>query len=121
MSFGVKLPIQYSSVDGFETVDTFKNTIKQNFKMLLLTNPGERIMIPEYGIGIKTYLFENYGAGVEGQIKTRIFNQVGLYMPVIKVGDIHILGLDADSNILSMKIYYSIPDLGVQDLLEFTI
>ena len=47
MSFGIKLPIERGTSDGFITLKTFKATIKQNFKMLLLTDPGERVMIPD--------------------------------------------------------------------------
>jgi len=121
MSFGVKLPIQYSDGDGFGSLETFRETIKQNFKMLLLTNPGERVMIPAYGVGLQRYLFSNYGTDTEGRIKTEIYKQVARYLPVITIQDILMRDSDPDRNVLAIKIYYSIPDLGVKDLLEFTI
>ena len=121
MSFGVKLPIERSSINGFVELKTFSATIKQNFKMLLLTVPGERVMIPEYGVGMKQFLFSDYGSAVEGEIRSKINKQVGLYLPIISLKEILIDRSGEDYNLLSIKIYYSIPDLGVQDLLEFTI
>ncbi len=44
ISIGVKIPLAYSTVSGFDSLLTIKETYKQNFKMLLLTDPGERIM-----------------------------------------------------------------------------
>ena len=59
-SIGVALPITKDSSDGFTMLKSFRKTIKQNFKMLILTSPGERVMEPEFGVGIRRFLFENY-------------------------------------------------------------
>ena len=48
------------SEDGFQLVKSLKQNIKQNLKMLLLTIPGERVMEPNFGVGLKTYLFSNF-------------------------------------------------------------
>tara|TARA_Y100000034_G_scaffold124174_1_gene171981 strand:- start:534 stop:899 length:366 start_codon:yes stop_codon:yes gene_type:complete len=121
MSIGLKLPITYDSGDGFTALQTFRETIKQNFKMLVLTNPGERVMVPSYGVGIKQYLFENYHTGVEGKIRTRIIEQAAFYLPVVEITEVYIRPSDINENILAVQIYYTIPDIGVQDLLKFTI
>jgi phage baseplate assembly protein W len=121
MSFGVKLPIRYSSINGFASLNSFAETIKQNFKMLLLTAPGERVMVPEYGVGVRNYLFANYGMGMEEKLRDKILEQVSIYLPIVIINDILIDNSNIDSNSLGIMIYYSIPDLGVQDLLEFTI
>ena len=34
--------------------------IKQNLKMLILTNPGERVMDPEFGVGIKQFYLRTF-------------------------------------------------------------
>ena len=54
-----KLPLEFGD-GGMEsyTDDEIKEIIKQNFKMVIMTNPGERIMIPDFGVGIRRYLFE---------------------------------------------------------------
>jgi len=121
MSLALKLPIRYSATNGFVTLDTFSQTIRQNFKMLILTNPGERVMVPRYGVGVQRFLFENYGSGMEGKLKSKIIEQSSFYMPIVEVNNILIDSSRADMNMIDLKIYYSIPDIGVQDLLEFTI
>ena len=42
-------------------------------------------------------------------------------MPSIIVGSIDFAELTQDRNSMSMRITYSIPDLGIKDLLELTI
>ena len=85
MALGVSLPITFDSSDGFTMNYGVKETLRQNFIMLLLTNPGERVMEPSFG------------------------------------GSIDFAELTQDRNSMSMRITYSIPDLGIKDLLELTI
>ena len=114
-SIGVSLPLTLDSGDGFTMLKDFKRTIKQNLKMLILTNPGERIMEPNFGVGMKRYLFENYHEDVTSQIETKIKQQVDIYMPSIKIR------ANIDSNNLGVIIKYEVPQIAVRDLLQFTI
>jgi len=120
-SLSVKLPLTLDSGNGFTMNKDIVRMIKQNFKMLLLTVPGERIMEPNFGVGIKAYLFSNYQEGIEGQISNRIHEQVSIFMPMIKIKDIQFFTRDIDTNTLNMRIIYRIPAIGVQDLIDFTI
>lgn len=120
-SLAVKLPITKDSGDGFIMIKDFQTLIKQNFKMLLLTHPGERVMEPSFGVGLQRFLFENFNDNTFNKIETAIMEQVGIYLPVITIGEIKFLTNDVDANRLTASIRYSIPSLNVRDLLEFTI
>ena len=53
------IPLNQDTSDLFyELHKTLKSKIQQNLRMLLYTSPGERIMIPNYGVGLKRFLFE---------------------------------------------------------------
>lgn len=121
MAFGVALPITYDSRDGFRLLYGFGETIKQNFKMLLLTIPGERVMEPDFGVGIMRFLFSLETDDYRGQIKSSITEQVAKYMPVIQLQSIDFYNVSPGTNSVAMRITYSLPDVGVQDLIEFTI
>ena len=71
-SIAVKLPLTRDSVNGWKMIVGFKALIKQNIKMLLLTVPGERVMFPDYGVGLKTYLFSNFSGTVYAEIEDKI-------------------------------------------------
>ena len=120
-SIGVRLPINYDSTDGFGMLKTVTQAIKQNFKMLILTNPGERVMNPEFGVGIKQFLFENFQSDVYTRIDEKIREQVNFYLPVVSIVKIEFGRLNQDQNILALRIEYAIPDISTRDLLEFTI
>jgi hypothetical protein len=116
-----KLPLMRDSGDGYTLIKKFETMIKQNFKMLILTVPGEKVMEPTYGVGMKTYLFNNFNDNTYTEIDSKIREQVRAYMPFIKIQEISFGSSSQDMNLLGVSIRYSIPRIGVTDLLEFTI
>ena len=58
---------------------------KQNLKNLILTSPGERMMDPLFGVGIRRFLFENRTDVLTKTIKNTIANQAKKYMPFITI------------------------------------
>lgn len=89
--------------------------------MLILTNPGERVMEPEYGVGIKQFLFENFESDVYSRIDNKIRDQVALYMPAVQITKLQFANSSPDTNTLSLFLEYSIPQISAGDLLEITI
>tara|TARA_Y100000034_G_scaffold136558_1_gene213821 strand:- start:8412 stop:8780 length:369 start_codon:yes stop_codon:yes gene_type:complete len=120
-SLAVRVPLTRDSIDGFTMVKDVKTLINQNFKMLLLTNPGERVMEPEFGVGMRRFLFSNFTQETFNSIEADIRAQVSIYLPVIAILEIS-FGVPEDMpNSLDANIRYLIPALNVEDLLEFTI
>jgi|TARA_Y200000002_G_C22511103_1_gene591361 phage baseplate assembly protein W len=120
-SLAVKLPINKDSINGYQMIDNFEDLIKQNLKMLVLTAPGERVMEPNYGAGLRAFLFENFNNQTFTQIDNKIRSQVLKYMPLVQIVNISFEGSDMDRNLLGLQIFYAVPDIGFTDLLEFTI
>ena len=104
-----------SSTDGFEQVKTLKTNIKQNLKMLLLTSPGERIGSPNFGVGIKRFLFEMSGQEVYAEIDSKIKEQVSLFLPYLKIIRVQFLVDEENENKVNLKIVYSVPRISLTD------
>ena len=120
-SLAVLLQMSTDSVDGFTMIKDLVTLAKQNLKMLILTVPGERIMIPDYGVGLKQYLFSNFSETIYSEIEDQIRLQVGKYMPSIQIIGIGFPAQFAEENYLGIVIKFAIPQIGVTELLEFTI
>jgi len=127
MAYGYSavLPLQKSPEDGFYALTkTIAQNTKQNLKNLLLTNPGERVMIPDFGVGLRYLLFENTENVLISKVTERIEDQVSTYLPYVLINGIDYLKLDPpheggeDRNALGIQIYYSVPQFGFSDLLE---
>ena len=119
------IPLQSNTIHGFYALSqTIKDNMRQNVKMLLLTAPGERIMFPDYGAGIRNYLFEN---NPEFEIVERIRKQIATYIRDISIVSLEVRkGTDREiahtgqENLLSVKLVYLIKGVNLQDVLELT-
>jgi len=119
---GPKLPLQRDDVNGnYTLIVSYAEEVKQNFKNLLLTSPGERMMNPDFGVGLRSFLFEP-AQRVTGMIRQKVTSQVSRYMPFIRINKIlfnHDLDSDDanDSTVLSIIIEYEAPSINLQETL----
>jgi len=116
--YTAKLPLLEDKAHaGFEHIGDVLELVKQNLKMIVLTNPGERMMNTDFGVGIRGLLFENFEDDeVLDKYVGRIKNQVDRYLPIVEVEDIEIVASPND-NKLELKLYYSVEDYnGIQQL-----
>ncbi len=116
---GPLLPLTRDSRHGvYSLITSYEEEIKQNFKNLVLTSPGERVMNVDFGVGIRNYLFEQR-TDAETAISERLNDQIKKYMPFIVLEDIVFdfsdeLGISLEERqILSVKITFSVPDLNL--------
>ena len=117
-----KLPLILSNEDGTYTlIKKYKELVKQNFKNLILTAAGERMMDPQFGVGIKNYLFENDGPDLYSSISNKIKEQTTKYMPFVGIINIDFRNSEAYNNFLSVEIQYVIGPLDVVDNLLITM
>lgn len=105
---GPRLPLSIAPSLGFALTQTLPENIRQNLKNVFLTNPGERIMDPNFGIGIKKYLFEQNIEYTHGEIKTKSLQQIKRYMPFLTISNIDInQDLDDRKHIIYFGIIYN--------------
>ena len=121
----VKLPLEKCDVDGYKSIKNYKDMVKQNLKMLLLTNPGERIMMPMYGIGLKKFLFSQDHPSVHAEIEGAIRKHVSKYLPFLQIGSVDIESSDSvggtSAHVLKISIHYKIVPLKSFDRIEVTV
>jgi phage baseplate assembly protein W len=121
----VKLPLTYDPADGPYLLNkTLGETIKQNLRMLILTSPGERIMDPDFGVGMRKFLFQSVGDETFSLIVEQIKKQVADYIPVVNLKEIRFVTSDEDSTIpanqVLVAIKYSIEPYDTEDELLIT-
>ena len=109
-----KLPVERDPEEGYILNKTYRALVKQNLKNLVLTAPGERIMDPEFGVGLRNYLFLNNTLDTHRKLKTAIRQQVSKYLPFVKLVEVDVAAPD-ETNLMRVKINYRVPAIGVQD------
>jgi len=119
-----ELPLRRDEADGYKLIKTYEGLALQNLKMLILTNPGERIMDPNFGVGIRKFLFEQNDPLTYGQIEGKIRNQVQTYLPYIKIFRINFKKpkeIENAFNYVNVKIEYAVGTLRLQNILELKV
>ena len=121
--FGIspRLPLEFDDDGTHILCQTLPEVIRQNLKNLFLTNPGERIMDPAFGIGMKRFLFEPNVVAIHGHIKTIAMQQIKKYMPFVTISDIAITQDNEDGNILYVTVSYLISPLNQTDTLNLKV
>jgi len=111
------LPLLESNVQaGYDLIQGLGELVRQNVKMIVLTNPGERVMIPEFGVGLLKLLFENVNdKELITKYRGEIFRQIGLYLPYVEVQDVEFLEDPSSPNKISVVIEYFVPALDLAD------
>ena len=95
-----KLPLLPDKTQpGFQLIDEIRDLIKQNMRMILLTNPGERVMMPDFGAGLAGLLFENFSdSDTMSYYKGRIKTQISDYMPYVDLQEVNFSEHEIDMN-----------------------
>ena len=117
-----KFPLRSDRVDGaYQLNKTIIEAVRQNLRNLMLTNPGEKVMDPEFGVGLQHYLFENFSSNAVANIKNRIILQVKKYMPFVEVLDINTSegdsALGEPDQLLKVKVEFLVKPLNQIDIL----
>ena len=107
---------------GFFRSSQGLDVIKSDLMILLLTNPGERVMLSNYGTNLREYFFEPNDTTVAQEVKELISNAISTWEPRIVVEDIEVNNnidngdlnaadtLDQKEHILSIKINFLDPE-----------
>ena len=101
VTIGVAFPLDETNL--FNGTETIREQVKSNLINLLLTQPGERVFLPKYGVGLKYLLFEQQ-INLE-VLEEKIRTQVTRYIPQIEITELS-TGLSEDQHTVFINISY---------------
>jgi len=116
IGYSPKFPLQIDNYVGAYAVNTeLKDVIRQNFKNLMLTAQGERVMDINFGAGLRHYLFEQNHGQLQSSIAEKVREQTQKYMPFISLTSVDFntstVAGNVEDHILDISIKYSISGL----------
>ena len=115
ITIGVALPLDETNM--FRGTETATEQSKTNLLSLLLTYPGERINLPNYGIGLKKLVFET---NIDlPALKDKIEKQVEFYLPNLNIRDVRTTRSE-DKHTIFINITYSVRSTGITDTIQIT-
>ena len=131
MSLGPVFPLRVAENSGvtvgYEMLEETKledilAVVKFHLKNILLSCPEERIMYPDFGACLISYLFEQSSVVNIDEMKGEIANQIALYAPYVNITS---LDVATNGHTLSVSISYFINFAGqgnsVQDTFDILL
>ena len=121
--FGPRWPLKKGNEDVYEMYDDVKDQISFYLKCLLLTSPGENLSDPNYGVGLRQYLFEQNLGSTRDSIASAVSSQISRYLPYLDLQDVEVGASSAEieSSSMTLRITYYIPSDTTQQIFELDL
>lgn len=117
---GIKFPPEIGS-DGRLSWSQGEDNIRESIKIILLTQPHERLMLPEFGVGLQRYLFRPNTAATHRLIEADITRGLIRWEPRIRLESV-IVEPDPDKDHAAVvTISYRLVADGAHDQVRLTV
>jgi uncharacterized protein len=94
--------------DGSIAVAVYEEDIRQAIRIILGTNPGERLMRPDFGAGLNTFVFEPLNTSTMALVKTRVEDALINWEPRIDVEEVKVTASGPERNRLLIDMTYRV-------------
>lgn len=123
VAIGITLPLRRGGSGYFAQSFQTSEQIKTNLKNLFLTQPGERLMQPNFGTRLYELLFSQNTDQLESAIELAIDDAIRKWMPFVTIThmDVNRDLSNKDRYIFQISIQYSVFDQQNLETLTFNI
>lgn len=110
---------------GFYKSDWFKmkegkDLVYESIIRILMTSRKERVMRPDFGVGLNRSLFETITPDLLQDIAVTIHNAVSVYEQKVTVVDVQ-TELRQDENLIKIHVFMTYNDSAIQKVEELTL
>lgn len=109
---GVSLP--FSAKDVFAPTYTTQEALKSNLINYLLTNKGERVLNPDFGIGLRSILFEQAVQESRDEVESLIRRGLSEWFPQVVITSLSVVFVP-DNYTSTVYLKYSVNQTNIQD------
>ena len=112
VSVGIDFPFsRVPNQDGyFKTTKTTVESIKNNIRLLLYTEQGERVFQPNLGMNLRRFVFEQITENTTVEIENDIVDVFETWLPFVELKDIqtNIDSSNGEQNKININIVFGI-------------
>ena len=104
---GWAFPLQ-NGPDGEVAMAAFEEDIRQAILIIMQTDPGERVMRPDFGAGLNALVFEPVNTTTLALVRHRVEQALILWEPRINVIEVLVTTDDNERNRLLIEVQYQV-------------
>ncbi len=116
-SAAVGVDIPFNAPGVFRPNYTTKAAIKNNLINYFLTNQGERPLNPNFGGGLRAFVFEQIVDDNLDFLKERISSNLSIFFNNIKIINLEIIKQE-DNNTITISLTYKVTNTNISDTLQ---
>jgi uncharacterized protein len=117
---GLSFPPRVGS-DGRLAWSVGESNVRESIRLLLLTEPGERLMRESFGCGLRRFLFEPNTVTTRTLIRERIVRAIQAWEPRADVADVLVATDPDDERLVAITIFFTLVATGVAGRLDMTL
>lgn len=95
--------------------------VRESLLILMTTNPGERVMHPTYGCGLKRLVFEQVTSSLLTEIRSVIEKAVLFFEPRVELEGLHFDTDELIEGVLRIRLDYRLRSSNTRDNLVFPL
>ena len=109
VSVGIDFPFgRVPNQDGyFKTTKTTIESVKNNIRLLLKTEKGERLFQPNLGLALRRFLFQQINEDTNILIENEIVDTFEKWLPFVEIRelDVNTQPINSDRNQIKIKVF----------------
>jgi phage baseplate assembly protein W len=114
---GIGMPLA-PDVSGRMPSASGPEKVRQSIFIILDTEPGERVMLPEFGCGLRRYLMQPNNTATRAQIEREVEGALRRFEPRIEVSQVDVTPSD-DPSLVLIGVQYAHVFTGRRDSLVY--
>jgi uncharacterized protein len=95
--------------------------IRESIRIILLTQVQERLMLPEFGGGLQSFLFDPNAVSTHRLIQNRVTQALERWEPRIQLVSVSVTEDPADNQIANVNIIYKLVATDLEDQLSLAV
>jgi phage baseplate assembly protein W len=103
---GVGWAFPVKPVHGRLAFARYESDVEQAIQIILLTLPGERVMLPEFGAGVRNFVFEPNSPATQRAIENAVRQALIDWEPRIALEGVAVTPDDSDPALLLIHVDY---------------
>lgn len=104
---GWKFPVQVDAL-GEIALSSYEDDVRESIRIILLTSLGERVMRPDFGAGLKDFVFATMNATNLGLVQASVQNALVTWESRIKVLSVKVAPDTKESGRMLIDLDYKV-------------